>query len=61
MVSTMLRKNFMMLAATAAAAIFSLSAEPATAREQVRFQGETPGTIVVKTHERKLYIVLGAG
>jgi lipoprotein-anchoring transpeptidase ErfK/SrfK len=34
---------------------------PATAREQVRFDGETPGTIVVKTSERRLYFVTGNG
>lgn len=35
---------------------------PAHARETVHFSGgEEPGTIVVKTHERRLYLVLGNG
>lgn len=34
----------------------------AQARETVHFSGgEEPGTIVVKTHERRLYLVLGNG
>ena len=35
---------------------------PASAREIVRYSGEVrPGTIVVKTSERRLYLVLGDG
>jgi lipoprotein-anchoring transpeptidase ErfK/SrfK len=35
---------------------------PAAAREMVNFSGAAaPGTIVVKTHERRLYLVLGNG
>jgi lipoprotein-anchoring transpeptidase ErfK/SrfK len=47
--------------AIAAAVVLSISAKPAAALEQVRFQGESAGTIVVRTHERKLYLVLGDG
>lgn len=61
MAFSMLRTNFLTILAATAAAVFSISTEPAAAREQVRFQGESPGTIVVKTHERKLYLVLGDG
>ena len=34
---------------------------PASAREVVAFNGASPGTIVVRTNERKLYLVLGEG
>lgn len=34
---------------------------PAAAREVVRFQGAAPGTIVVRTSERRLYYVTGEG
>jgi lipoprotein-anchoring transpeptidase ErfK/SrfK len=46
-----------------AAAVTMISAVvPASAREIVRYAGEVaPGTIVVKTHERRLYLVLGDG
>ncbi len=38
------------------------STAPANAREVVRYNAEVqPGTIVVKTAERKLYLVLGGG
>ncbi len=35
--------------------------EPAKARETVRFDEYTAGTVVVKTKERRLYYVLGGG
>lgn len=35
--------------------------EPAAAREIVRFDGYTPGTVVVRTSERRLYYVMGDG
>jgi lipoprotein-anchoring transpeptidase ErfK/SrfK len=41
--------------------VFALSAHPAAARELVAFSGYAPGTIVVKTAERRLYLVLGNG
>jgi lipoprotein-anchoring transpeptidase ErfK/SrfK len=45
-----------------ATAIIIGTAAPASAREVVRYDGEgQPGTIVVKTHERRLYLVLGDG
>lgn len=47
--------------ALAAVAIIGMVA-PASAREVVRYDGEGgPGTIVVKTAERRLYFVLGDG
>ena len=50
--------------ALAAAALMMMigSTASAGAREVVRYNGEVqPGTIVVKTAERKLYLVLGGG
>lgn len=50
------------LAATAGCmAMLAVAAPPARARERVRFEGYAPGTLVVKTHERRLYAVLGDG
>jgi lipoprotein-anchoring transpeptidase ErfK/SrfK len=52
------------LGAAAAAVIFSIAfAAPATAREIVAFStsGYSAGTIVIKTSERRLYLVLGEG
>jgi lipoprotein-anchoring transpeptidase ErfK/SrfK len=34
---------------------------PASARETVSFNGEAPGTIIVRQSERRLYYVLGGG
>jgi lipoprotein-anchoring transpeptidase ErfK/SrfK len=39
----------------------ALVAAPAQARETVSFDGYAPGTIVVKTTERKLYLVVDSG
>ena len=48
--------------AAAALTLIGNSALPAGAREVVRYNSEVqPGTIVVKTAERKLYLVLGDG
>ena len=48
--------------ALAAALTMMSTATPASAREVVRYNAEVqPGTIVVKTAERKLYLVLGDG
>ena len=48
--------------ALAAAVTMISAAVPASAREVVRYDGGgQPGTIVVKTHERRLYLVLGDG
>ena len=41
------------------ALLAAIVAQAATARAVVRFEGFAPGTIVVKTHERHLYYVLG--
>jgi lipoprotein-anchoring transpeptidase ErfK/SrfK len=38
-----------------------LTAIPAAARETVTLDGYAPGTIVVKTNERRLYLVVGNG
>jgi lipoprotein-anchoring transpeptidase ErfK/SrfK len=49
-------------ALTIAALTMMGTAAPANAREVVRYNAEVqPGTIVVKTAERKLYLVLGEG
>jgi lipoprotein-anchoring transpeptidase ErfK/SrfK len=49
------------VAAAALAAGLLLAAGPATAREVVQFSGYEPGTLVVKTKERRLYYVFGNG
>ena len=44
------------------AAMMAAVAAPASAREVVRYEGGVrPGTIVIKTAERRLYLVLGYG
>jgi lipoprotein-anchoring transpeptidase ErfK/SrfK len=49
------------LAAVAVLAV-TLPGRPAAAREVVQFRGDVPaGTIVVRTHERRLYYMLGNG
>jgi lipoprotein-anchoring transpeptidase ErfK/SrfK len=50
-------------AAVAASSLFFTAVHtPASAREMVAFNGgASPGTIVVRTNERKLYLVLGEG
>jgi lipoprotein-anchoring transpeptidase ErfK/SrfK len=47
--------------AVAAMAIGFVGAGPAEARETVAFSGAPTGTIVVKTHERRLYLVVSEG
>ena len=50
------------LALAAATILMIDTAAPANAREVVRYNAEVqPGTIVVKTAERRLYLVLGGG
>ena len=51
----------MRLVAFAAAVVIALVATPAEARETVYFDGYRPGTIVVKTGERALYLVVDDG
>src|SRR5215213_11139772 len=48
--------------AALAAAVLMVAAAPTSAREIVRYEGGIqPGTIVVKTAERRLYLVVGDG
>jgi lipoprotein-anchoring transpeptidase ErfK/SrfK len=48
--------------ALAAALLMACAAEAASAREMVPFDGGVaPGTIVIKTSERRLYVALGNG
>lgn len=47
--------------AAALALVSPVSLHSAVAREMVNFSGGSPGTIVVKTSERRLYYVLGNG
>ena len=47
--------------ATVLIALIALIATPAEARETVNFDGYAPGTIVVKTRERALYLVVDDG
>src|SRR3954470_23642098 len=55
-------KHTATIALAAAALMMIGTAAPANAREVVRYNAEVqPGTIVVKTAERKLYLVLGDG
>jgi len=54
-----MRKTFFGLFGLASIAL--LSPTPSGAREIVRFNGYSAGTIVVKTEERRLYYVLGDG
>ena len=55
-------KRTALLALTAAALSVISTAASASTREVVRYNSEVqPGTIVVKTAERKLYLVLGDG
>ena len=47
--------------ALAAAVLLLVAALPASAREVVAFRGYQPGSIVIVTHQRQLYYVLGGG
>jgi len=49
------------LVCAGALAVGVLGAAPVQAREVVAFSGAAPGTIVVRTHERRLYLVVGEG
>ena len=57
----MLQMSRSLAAASAAIALFAFTATPAQAREVVAFGGYSPGTIVVKTNERRLYYVVDGG
>jgi lipoprotein-anchoring transpeptidase ErfK/SrfK len=61
-----MRTLYLRIAASAAVVAsflpFSIATTPAWAREVVAFDGgASPGTIVVRTSERRLYLVLGEG
>jgi len=51
------------LAASAAVVLVAFGAQPVEAREVVAFRdpGISAGTVIVRTHERRLYYVLGDG
>ena len=55
--------RFLGLAASAAVVVAAFGAQPVEAREVVAFRdpGIAAGTVVVRTHERRLYYVLGDG
>jgi len=55
--------RFVGVAALAAVVVATISPEAAQAREVVAFRdpGVSAGTVVVRTHERRLYYVLGDG
>ena len=59
----MSRGSRSLAAASAAVALFAFTAAPppAQASEVVAFAGYSPGTIVVKTNERRLYYVVDGG
>jgi len=57
----MFRRAELWLAVVMAAALLLAAPADAATREVVSFSGFSPGTIVVKTHERRLYYVLDGG
>ena len=54
-----MRVRFALAIVVAAASAAAIA--PAAARESVSFKGYSAGTIVIKTNERRLYLVLGDG
>ena len=56
-----MRKVFWPLACAAASVFAAFSSNVAEARETVNFDGYRPGTIVVRTSERRLYLVVDNG
>jgi lipoprotein-anchoring transpeptidase ErfK/SrfK len=54
----MAKRSWIAVLATAVTVVCAL---PASAREVVRYGGVEPGTIVIKTAERRLYLGLGDG
>ncbi|MES1156103.1 MAG: L,D-transpeptidase [Pseudorhodoplanes sp.] len=56
-----MRKVFASFAFVTAFVVTAFSSSIADARETVRFDGYSPGTIVVRTSERRLYLVVGSG
>jgi lipoprotein-anchoring transpeptidase ErfK/SrfK len=59
--SLLVRRAFLFLAIIMAFALLLAAASQAATRSVVRFAGYAPGTIVVKTHARRLYYVLRGG
>ena len=57
----MVRRAPLFIAFVIGAALLMAAAANATARSIVPFSGFAPGTIVIKTHERRLYFVLDYG
>jgi len=55
------RRCLSALALVAALAMGAIGSAPAQAREVVAFNAAAPGTIVIKTSERRLYYVMGDG
>jgi lipoprotein-anchoring transpeptidase ErfK/SrfK len=56
-----LRRTAFFVALVLIAALPMVAGANAAARDVVSFSGFSPGTIVVKTHERRLYYVLDGG
>jgi lipoprotein-anchoring transpeptidase ErfK/SrfK len=56
-----MRKVFSPLMFAAAFVVTAFTSNIAEARETVRFEGYRPGTIVVRTSERRLYLVVDDG
>jgi lipoprotein-anchoring transpeptidase ErfK/SrfK len=56
-----MRRVVLVLATALVAMLGALFAPPAAAREVVAMSGGTPGSIIVRTSERRLYYILGNG
>ena len=56
-----MRQNIIVLAGSVVLTLALAAPSPASAREAVAFSGYSPGTVVVVTHERRLYYVIGNG
>ena len=55
-------RRALVLLTIAVVSAFSFCATPSFARETVAFAGDgSPGTIVVRTNERRLYLIIGNG
>ena len=58
MAALMLRRTALFVIIILAWAVFAAAVANSAPRDIVHFQGYAPGTIVVKTNERRLYFVL---
>jgi lipoprotein-anchoring transpeptidase ErfK/SrfK len=56
-----MREKILALAGTAVLAMLLGAPTAASAREPVAFSGYSPGTVVIVTHQRRLYYVVGNG